>query len=169
MTLVVENGTGLSNANSYASVATANAYATLRGLTDWTGTDAVKEAALIRATDYLEATYRNDWQGSRVSATQALSWPRVNVMVDGFVVGDDVVPTAVVNACIELAIRALTENLLDDQTQRVKREKVDVIEIEYADGSDPAKRYPMVSRTLAPYLFSGSNEGGAFTVRVLRT
>lgn len=169
MTLVVENGTGLSNANSYASVATANAYATLRGLTAWTGTDAVKESALVRATDYLEATYRNDWQGNRVSATQALSWPRANVMVDNFVVDDDIVPIPVINGCIELAIRALTETLLDDQTQRVKREKVDVIEIEYADGSDPAKRFPLVSRMLSPYLFSGSNEGGAFTVRVLRT
>jgi hypothetical protein len=89
--------------------------------------------------------------------------------VDLFPVPADIVPLPVVNACIELAIRALTESLLDDQGQMVRREKVDVIEIEYAPGSDPAKRFPMVSRMISPYTYSGSNEGGAYTARVVRT
>jgi hypothetical protein len=169
MTFVVENGTGLINANSYASVAAADAYATLRGITAWTGTNTVKESALVRATDYLEATYREAWRGYRYTGTQALSWPRSNVEVDLFPVPSDIVPVAVVNACIELAIRALTESLLDDQGQKVRRERVDVIEIEYADGSDPAKKFPIVSRMISPYTYSGSNEGGAYTARVIRT
>lgn len=169
MALVVEDGTGKADANSYASLATANEYATLRGLSSWTGTDAEKEAALIRATDYMEATYREAWKGYRGSAEQALSWPRDSVEVDYFPVPADSVPSIVTVACIQLAARALTADLLADQTQRVKREKVDVLEVEYADGSDPATRYPFISRILAPYLIGGSNEGGGYSTRVVRT
>lgn len=169
MAFVVENGSGLSNSNSYASVAHADDYATTRGLTAWTGTNEQKQAALIRATDYMEATYRTSWRGYRASETQALSWPRTNVEVDLYPVAANIVPVPVINACVELAIRALTEDLLGDLTQRVKREKVDVLEIEYADGSDAVKRFPMVSRMLSPYIYGGSSEGGAFSTRVLRT
>ena len=169
MAFVVETGAGLSNANSYASVAYADDYAATRGLTAWTGTTAVKEAALVRATDYMEATYRGSWLGYRASQTQALSWPRSNVEVDLFPIPANIVPVPVTNACVELAIRALTEDLLADLGQRVKREKVDVLEVEYADGSDAVLRFPLVSRMLTPYIYGGSNEGGAFYTRVLRT
>ena len=63
MALVVEDGSGLSGANSYATAAQADTYASDRGLSAWTGDTATKEAALIRATDYLEATYREAWLG----------------------------------------------------------------------------------------------------------
>jgi len=169
MALVVEDGSGLSGANSYATAAQADTYASDRGLSAWTGDTATKEAALIRATDYLEATYREAWLGYRATQTQALSWPRTNVEVDLYPIPADEVPAAVRNATIEMAIRALTEDLLADQTQRVKREKVDVLEIEYADGSDATKRYPFVGRMLSPYIYGGSAEGGAFSTRVLRT
>ncbi|AGN30439.1 hypothetical protein SXAG_00158 [Synechococcus phage S-CBS4] len=169
MALVVEDGSGLSGANSYATAAQADTYASDRGLSAWTGDTATKEAALIRATDYLEATYREAWLGYRATKTQALSWPRTNVEVDLYPIPADEVPVAVRNATIEMAIRALTEDLLADQTQRVKREKVDVLEIEYADGSDATKRYPFVGRMLSPYIYGGSAEGGAFSTRVLRT
>lgn len=169
MALVVEDGSGLSNSNSYATAAQADTYASDRGLSAWTGDTATKEAALIRATDYIEATYREAWLGYRKTATQALSWPRSNVEVDLYPIASTIVPVEVRNATIELAIRALSEDLLADQTQRVKREKVDVLEIEYADGSDATKRYPFVSRMLSPYIYGGSAEGGAFSTRVLRT
>jgi hypothetical protein len=169
MAFVVETGAGLSNANSYASVSHADDYATTRGLTAWTGTQAQKEAALVRATDYMEATYRGAWLGYKASETQALSWPRSNVEVDLFPIPANIVPLPIVNACVELAIRALTEDLLADLGQRVKREKVDVLEVEYADGSDAVQRFPLVSRMLSPYIYGGSNEGGAFYTRVLRT
>ena len=74
MALVVEDGTGLSTAESYISVADADTYHSDRGNALWTGTDAVKEEALRQATEYLDATY--DWKGSISLTTQALNWPR---------------------------------------------------------------------------------------------
>ncbi len=73
-----------------------------------------------------------------------------------------------VNACAELAIRSITTELLADQGQTVKREKVDVLEVEYQDFSDPTERYPLVNRLLLPFLLSSSGSGFA-SFRVTRT
>jgi hypothetical protein len=89
--------------------------------------------------------------------------------VDGFNFASNVVPLQVVNACIEMAIRASAgETLLADQGQRVRREKIDVIEVEYQDYSDPTQRYPLVNRMVMPYLISASESGFGVT-RVIRT
>jgi hypothetical protein len=171
MSFVVETGAGLSNANSYASVAAADAYNADRGYTDWASLNtAEKQVALIRATDYIEATYRSSWKGYKKSQGQALSWPRYGVFVEGFAVPDDSVPVAVVNSCIEMALKTLTyDQLIIDQQQRVVREKVDVIETEYAEFSDPAQRYPQVNRMLVPYLVSSTSDSGFSQVKVVRT
>ena len=53
MTLVIEDGTGKSNAESYISVADADTYHSNRGNTDWAAlTTAEKERLLRIATDY---------------------------------------------------------------------------------------------------------------------
>lgn len=171
MPFVVETGSGSATANSYASVADADAYVALRQITGWDNLqDHHKEAALVKATDYIEATYRDAWQGYRVSSTQALSWPRSGVVVDTFPIAANVVPSAVLNACIEMALRSADGTvLIEDQGQLVIREKVDVIETEYATYSDPAQRYPFVSKMLAPYLLSASGDSGFMQVRVNRT
>ena len=170
MAFVVETGAGVANANSYASVAAADGYVADRGIAAWTAlTTSDKQQALIKATDYLEATYRDAWKGTRVTSTQPLSWPRTNVIVDGFLIDANVVPLNVINACVEMALRSSSgETLIADQGQRVKREKIDVIEIEYQDYSDPTQRYPFVNRMLSPYLLS-SSDGGFSQVRTIRT
>lgn len=169
MAFVPETGAGLSNSNSYASVAQADSYFADRGNADWAALDTTaKQQALIKATDFLEATYRSAWKGFRVSSTQALSWPRVEVVADGFPIPSSIVPLPVVYSCAELAIRSTTTTLLADQGQQVKREKVDVLEVEYQDYSDPTERYPAVNRLLLPFLLSASASGFA-QVRVIRT
>jgi len=170
MAFVVETGAGVPNANSYASVSDADGYVADRGISGWsTLTTPVKQQALIKATDYLEATYRDAWKGNRITATQTLSWPRTNVIIDGFLIPANAIPLAVLYACIEMAIRASTgETLIADQGQRVKREKIDVIEIEYQDYSDPSQRYIFVNRMLSPYILS-SVDGGLGQVRIMRT
>lgn len=169
MAFSVETGAIVAGANSLASVTDADAYTADRGIAAWAGySSAEKQAALILATDYLEAAYRDAWRGDRVSSAQSLSWPRKGVVVDGFTVASNIVPLPVVRACIEMAIRAAAgDKLISDQGQLVKREKIDVIEIEYADYSDPSLRYSQVSKMLAPYIV-GSINGMFAQVRVLR-
>ena len=171
MAFVVETGAGSASANSYASVADADSYVSDRGIADWAAlTTTVKQQSLIKATDYLEQTYRDAWKGYRVSSTQALSWPRAQVSVDTFPVAANIVPVAVVRACIEMALRASTgEDLISDLGQQVVREKVDVIETQYAEFSSPAAKYPAVNRLLIPYLYSSTSDGGFTQARVVRT
>lgn len=112
MTIVVEDGTGLANANSYASVAEADTYLTLRGITSWSSLQqAEKEAALVRATDYMPIFA---WQGIRSVNTQALDWPRTYVYVRGALLPSPAFPTQIKTACIELAWRGASGPLNPD-------------------------------------------------------
>lgn len=157
MALVVEDGTGLATAESYISVADADTRATAFGNTAWTGTDADKEAALRRATAYLEQQYRSRWKGTRLMRAQALSWPRYGAIVDGWDIPSTEVPTDVANACADLAVRALTATLTADETRAVVREKVGPIEVEYSPYSTASTRYVAVCDALAPFLTGSAN------------
>lgn len=152
MTLIVEDGTGLATAESYVSVADAGTRHTNLGNTAWTGTDAVKEAALRRATQFMLQRYRGRWQGTRINSTQALDWPRSWVVVDGYAVDADIVPVDVANACADLALKALSETLNADLDRAVIREKVGPLETEYSAYSPERKRYPAIDMALAPFL-----------------
>ena len=147
MALIVEDGSIVVGAESYATVAQADAYLAASGYTSWDALDPqdAKEPALRLATRYMTQTYRKRWYGYRVSNTQSLDWPRYNVpMKDtpsayfGYpsVYQPNVVPAEVVNACIELAYRQSTGVvLLPDTADLVKSNKVGPIEVVYETGS----------------------------------
>jgi len=149
MTLTVEDGTGISTADSYASVANTNTYwqkrKTLTLSSTWDdASDTQKESALRIATDYLDNTFC--WLGNRSSSTQALQWPRRNVYDDRGVELSAQVPTAVKVACYELAARALSEDIREDISNEdvVEQEKVGPIEVKYRAGSSSVKSYRKV-------------------------
>lgn len=156
MALVHEDGTGKADAESYISVADADARHTAFGNTAWTGADAVKEAALRKATAYMRQAYRERWQGMKRHENQALDWPRWDVCVDGFHLDVDSVPTDVANACADLALRALSEDLNADQERAIVREKVGPIETEYSAHSPQSKQFRAIDMMLAPYLKGSS-------------
>ena len=105
--IIIELGVGLPNAESYASVAAADARCTALGVADSAPrAEPEKEVALRRATQFMLANYRQRWAGRRGRQAQALDWPRYGVCVDGFPVRSDVEPVEVVNACIDLAVRS---------------------------------------------------------------
>jgi hypothetical protein len=159
MALVIETGAIVAGAESYVSAADATTYHTARGNTLWTGTDAVKEAALRKATTYLDGKYRNRWKGYKVRpvpqdgvTTQALEWPRYDVVISDYIFPYDEIPQRLKDACCELALRALSAPLADDITAGVKRERVDVIETEYFQGAAPGTTYQIVDQLLSDYL-----------------
>lgn len=163
MTLVVETGEGLSNAESYISVADADSYHANRANTAWAALSTPnKEAYLRRATDYMVQSYRQKWKGVRMTATQALDWPRAEVYAEPalygavgdfpYLVPNDIVPTEVARACAELGLKAISGELAPDQTQQKKSVKVDVIETEFFESASNHKKYRAVDNMLAPYL-----------------
>ena len=152
MALIVETGTGSATGESFCSVSDALAYHAARGNATWaTITTTQQEQALRRATDYMEAVYSRRWAGTRTTSVQALSWPRYNVFVNGFVTLSSSVPRAVINACSELALRAPAGELLSDSTQQKTRTKVDVLEVEFDKYSPQSTQYLAITALLAPY------------------
>jgi hypothetical protein len=174
MTIVVEDGTGLAGAESYCSVAFANAYHAGRGNVAWDVLDDVdqKEPYLRRATDFMLQIYRDRWNGSRASITQALDWPRQLVEVKDApglygmrgqwvtYYATNIVPPEVQRACAELALKAATGELLADLGRPTISEKVGEIEVHYAAGARQTKRYPAIEYLLEPFLRVGSNNIG---------
>lgn len=76
--MVIENGDGLENADSYISTTDADTYFSARGNTKWTAlSDANKEIFLIKATDYVDNVFK--WKGKKKTQEQALNFPRVKL------------------------------------------------------------------------------------------
>jgi len=158
-TLVVEDGSGKSTANTYLSRADATTYHTDHtGSSDWTdATDGEKDQALILATQAIDIHYGKTWKGIRSHKTQALAWPRDNVEdFDGFTLSNDSLPAKLESATAELALRVITETdgIIPDQTEEaaVKRTKVKIgsleEEIEYMGGELPDTLFTIVEGLL---------------------
>ena len=157
MTITVEDGSIVSGANSYVTEAELTAYATARGVTLTTGA----EQLLIEAMDYIEA---QSFIGTKKTATQALQWPRDNVYVDGYYIESTTIPNDLKTAqkATALAIQNGNgpQNVL---SAAVKREKVDVIEVEYQDGAMRGTIDPKINASLKK-LITGAGNIYNFTV-----
>lgn len=164
MALITETGAALPDAESYCTVAFADQYHEQRANTGWVGLEPIqKEAYLRRATEYMLATYRQRWKGVRTTSTQALDWPRVEVLVDGFELADITVPVEVQKACAILALKAIKGELDPEPTAVVKRKKVDALEVEFFESAAPLKQHKVVADLLAPFL-----TGPSMHVRLVR-
>lgn len=134
MAFIAEDGTGLANANSYATLQFADDYHADRGNGSWgLETPANRQAALVRATDYADKRFGARFRGFRESQQQALEWPRFSAFDnDDFLLRN--IPSQLLKAVAEYALRALTTNpLVPDNTQvglTLNRSKVGPIEIE---------------------------------------
>lgn len=110
MTLIVEDGTMPTGANTYADLATCDAWQAVRASEGWPNSEgeteeaeisAKKEAALVLATDYLNGL---SWRGKRAAGGRVMAWPRLDIVdPDGYEIAADTVPLQVVNACCYLA------------------------------------------------------------------
>lgn len=168
MSLIVEDGSGMSTSESYCDVAFADTYHSNRNNADWAAlTTPIKEGCLREATTYLIGQYRLRWKGRRRVLNQALDWPRVGVIIED-VIGDDfrsyglfqvnyqIVPTEVQQATAEMALKASKGVLLADQGQRIKSETVGPISVVNDTNYSPEIKYLKVERMLFAYLLGSS-------------
>lgn len=170
MSLIVEDGSNVTGAESYISVADADTHHSNLGNASWaTLTTTVKEQLLRKSTNYMVQTYRKQWAGVRKFSDQSLDFPRYDVpkfdSPSGYGMypdyyADDIVPGEVKVACAELALKAYTETLAPDLDRATKREKVGVLEVEYDTNAVQYKRYRAIDNLLDPLLAS---VGGAVT------
>ena len=151
MALIVEDGTGLADAQSYISVVDADTYHSERGNADWAAADAAaKEASLIKATEYLDGKYGNRWLGWRRSSTQALDWPRDDVLDE---LGTEYtgVPRKLAQATTVVALKVIQGADVSpdlDRGGKVHSESVGKITTVFQTGAPAQTLYTAVSRLL---------------------
>lgn len=167
MALNVETGSGSASADSYASLADATAWHAARGATAWAAiaSDALREQALVRATQYMVQVYRQRWAGRRMTATQALDWPRYMVPVIDAPGGyglypayypQDTVPAEVRNACCELALSAAAGDLAPNIGRLKESVEIGPIKTTYSATAPAFTRYRAVDNMLQPFMAGGS-------------
>ncbi len=157
-TIVVETGQGLANSNSYVSEAEVATYATDRGIT----LTASEDVLIIKAMDYLETL---NYIGDKQTEAQALQWPRDNVYIDDFYIEPTTIPQELKNAQMSLCMS------IDDGTdpmatigRATKKEKVDVLEVEYMDNAASKAIVTSVNRMLSKLLKGGGVGSTQFNV-----
>jgi hypothetical protein len=114
-TFIVEDGTIVADANSYATVESADAYHANRGSpAAWFDVDVdLKEDALRQATAWLDMRYGTAWFGNKVRGSQSLMWPRVGIVDhDNILLPATQMPPALQKACAEAALAVLSGTVL---------------------------------------------------------
>ncbi len=168
MAILVEDGTGLAESNSYVGESDFGVYCDDRGITPATG-DA--EAALVRATQWIDATYGARFPGSRLNGRdQALQWPRSSASdLSGNLIADDEVPVEVINATCEAALRELTElgSLAPDLDRggQIKELQAGSVRLVYGSNASATTTFQVIDGILAG-LIGGSQVG--FTAHAVR-
>lgn len=162
MALVVEDGTQVPGANSYATLEEFRAYLSARRIEPDLDPEDL-EARLIIAASYLNARYGHRFEGRKVSRDQPMPFPREGLDdLDGYRYDHDDIPSGIITAQLELAIRALSRNLTDDVLPEAnikrRRERIEGVyeeETEFVTGtssSSPTPVYTEVDNILAPFL-----------------
>ncbi|MBG6289527.1 hypothetical protein I5I61_18905 [Pseudomonas nitroreducens] len=131
MALILEDGTGKSDAESFASAADYVAYAAKFGLTV-PSTEAEQEANLRNAALQMQAM---SWKGCRAHFDQALSWPRKNAEVYG-----EILPSTLIPARIQYGQMALAAEIYKDEIDppekrrgaKIRTRVEGAIDVEYA-------------------------------------
>jgi hypothetical protein len=175
--IVVETGAVVAGADSYVAVADADTYHANRGNDPWASlSTSLKEAALRKATAFIDGAYRLRWKGRRVNPIiQPLEFPRTGVTVPGITSGHgfaafdggfggdifypfDHIPQRVKDAVCEAALKSTVANLVPDQTRGVVREKIGEIETEYdRTSASGSKSYTVIENLLSDFLKSTSS------------
>lgn len=166
--LIPEDGTGLSNADSYISVDEADLYHSNRGNDAWAAIDAARKEQLLRqATDYITYIFGPSFIGVKAVLGQSLAWPRISTTdYTLFSLG---VPQAVREATAELALIAQTTPLLPNQISMRKRSvKVGPISVDYDANSFTGPRFVSATVRLAD-LLTGPAASSVQTAKLVRT
>lgn len=137
---------------SYGTESGAIDYHAARGNAQWaSATTQQQDQARLRASEYIDYQFRAQFPGYKaLLREQVREWPRAWAYDDeNNSIPDDEVPVEVEYATYEASLRELASpgSLLPDyiSNQQVKREKVDVLEVEYSGGVGPESAKPILT------------------------
>jgi hypothetical protein len=170
MALIVEDGSGKSDAESYVSVSACNTYAVALGLSFPTGDQAACEAALRRATAWIDGKFGDAFVGIRKNGRlQALAWPRAGASdADRWPISPDTVPIEIIHATSQAAVRELaTPNSLAPDLDRgggLKSVKAGSVQIEYGANAPANQTFQAIELGLRTLLTVTAAAYGAASI-----
>ena len=136
MPLTLEDGSVVSGADTYVSRADFITYAASKGVT--VADEAASDVYLFKAAQYIDH-HESGLKGDKTTRDQAMSYPRANLVLDGFTWDSDEIPRQVILCQQELALDLIAGidiwNRPQSKSQGVKRQRVEgAVEVEYAVG-----------------------------------
>lgn len=158
----------------YGTLSAANEWHQTRGNSAWAaGSEEARTAALVRASDWLDATYGPRFKGQPSTMSQPREWPRIGVCLRGHELPDDEVPSQILAAVYDAALRELAApgSLAPDFDPaaqiRAKSEGLGPMQESYtyaapATAGEARKAFPIIEGYLRPFL-TGSTSN--FAVR----
>ena len=148
---IVENGTGLTNATSYVSVAEYKQYYENRGI-DYSATaEADIQVKLNVATEYIDNNY--NFIGKIANDDQALSFPRVGLSKNGYAIDSDVIPQDLKDAVCYIADKVKNGNI-EQVDDGVKSESFGPVSKTYSETGQ--RKFPILNKYLKPYIMAGA-------------
>lgn len=178
ISFVVEDGTGLPNANSYCDLDYALEYCVSKGYTNWLSlTEDMQKVYIIRGTEFVDNFY--NWKGRRGSQSQSMAFPRLDLYdEDHYEVRG--VPDKLKKACIEAAFLNSSSGsdtlfTTKDENGAIKKQKVDSLEVEYfsnqqnetnANAVDYTTIYDILNKLLKG-LYKEKGESGSVCTRAV--
>lgn len=178
MSFVVEDGTIVANANSYATVADCITWLTCLGYTPMP-TDAELQVLLIKGTLYIDSL-ESCMKGSQTSpGVQCLAYPRTGVCIGTYEVDANTIPKQLKTALfaavavqhfegINLMPNVAAASSSTSAAGAVVEETVGPLTIKYSDGNTVATgggsspRLPLVMSSLSPLLSAGKYGAGGY-------
>lgn len=170
MPLVPEDGSNVTGANSYATVAQFKAWADARGFS-YDADDNVVEQHMLKAMDYIESK-EDRFKGDRYySAGQPLAFPRINICVNG-VNMNQAIPLQLQAAQYQLTLDSEAAEaegsslFVNTDGRTVTKERVEgAVEVNYSEagGTGASPVFSKAEALLSP-LMEGSGGMGNFQV-----
>lgn len=163
MPLIVEDGTGIEDANSFVGLDEARSLATIRGI-DLSSDDEELSKQLVQSADRINS-YETQFSGHRTFAVQALAFPRSNAFRFGAVMPRDSIPREVKLAQVTVCdLISRDVEVWTTDISGIKEEVVGPLKTVYSDNQADSvgnPSLPQVESILNP-LFA--NVGGFFRV-----
>lgn len=164
-TLVVEDGTGLGNADAYVAATDVQAYAMANNMAFEPDSDQALDGAVRTATRYIDGAYRYRFSGLRLrQRDQALEWPRQSAVAMGqYPIGYNEIPRELKGAVCEAAVRELANpgTLSPDVSAPVTSVRADTVSVDFGGaGYTAAQSFMAIDMLLVPILMPMSALSG---------
>lgn len=175
MALIVEDGTGKADAQSYVTVAEATTYHSMMDNTDWASNPTLQESCLVKATQMIDLLWGQKFLSRKRNRIQTLLYPRLGFYDNNAdYVYDNEIPKSLKVATYELALQFITagdNNLLEnDFTLGIKKslQKLGDVwdETEYTGAPSNSPKLLRLGYTKIDLILSVITSGPNFSIRL---